>query len=69
MGITDVEKEGTWKYYGTNKTITFADRRPGQPDNNGGNENCGHFWNALYDYKWNDNYCTLTFYTICEKQI
>ena len=37
----------------------------GQPDNNKGIENCGHFWNAI-NYKWNDAPCNFHYHFLCQ---
>lgn len=67
MGLTDIDKEGDFKWYGTDKLAMFTDWIDGQPDNYGDVENCAHFHVKNF-YKWNDGSCASKFKAICEKK-
>ena len=56
------------KFYNTcGKTPSFTRWYPGQPDDHGNRENCGHMLvNGVYKAKWNDVYCDSKYSYICE---
>ncbi|MBF0344872.1 MAG: PKD domain-containing protein, partial [Nitrospirae bacterium] len=67
LGATDVETEGTWKWV-TGEKWDFTSWAFGEPNNEGGNENCllyyskyGHIYNL-----WNDGSCSNAHLLICE---
>ncbi|XP_045160094.2 perlucin-like isoform X2 [Mercenaria mercenaria] len=67
IGLTDVEKEGTFKWYGYDVGPSFTDWNNGQPDNAGGVQNCGVF-NYGMAFKWDDASCAAKFKSVCEKK-
>ncbi|KAG8261889.1 mannose binding [Homalodisca vitripennis] len=60
--------EGHWIWMSTGDTLPdFTDWLPGEPNNNGGNENCLHLVESNNQgYMWNDIPCTELMYPICE---
>ncbi|KAJ8018348.1 Perlucin [Holothuria leucospilota] len=66
IGLTDKDSEDVWKFF--NVSASYTNWKGGQPDNNGGDENCVEIrkW-STGDVSWNDNTCDKPFYYICEK--
>ncbi|MBF0337715.1 MAG: C-type lectin domain-containing protein [Nitrospirae bacterium] len=61
LGATDTGSEGSWKWI-TGETWSFTDWDSGEPNNQGGIENC-----LVYKQnKWNDTECTSTYRSLCE---
>ncbi|XP_045193623.2 C-type lectin domain family 10 member A-like [Mercenaria mercenaria] len=67
IGLTDVETEGTFKWYGTDDVASFTDWGSGQPDNYGGGQDCALFHYGI-DFKWDDGGCSSERKFICEKK-
>uniref|UniRef100_A0A7N8XU67 C-type lectin domain-containing protein n=1 Tax=Mastacembelus armatus TaxID=205130 RepID=A0A7N8XU67_9TELE len=72
IGLTDKEVEGTWKWTdGRSLTTSYWDAN--QPDNGGGDPNCGeedcaHIQTGKETEKnWNDRSCDTSLRWICEK--
>ncbi|XP_037810586.1 C-type lectin 37Db-like [Lucilia sericata] len=63
---TDQQLEGDFFWFSTGKRIFYADWSAGQPDNNGGNENCVHLWYKERKYQMNDWVCNRLAYYICD---
>ncbi|XP_052063187.1 perlucin-like protein [Mytilus californianus] len=57
MGMTDLNKEGDWRWE-DDSSVRFSNWSPNQPDDNNNREDCGHFW-SLHHYEWNDAPCNL----------
>ncbi|XP_040002799.1 CD209 antigen-like protein C isoform X3 [Xiphias gladius] len=67
IGLTDSEREGTWKWVdGTPLTTSFWGS--GEPNGNTG-ENCGETKYPDMKNNWNDEGCSSTHYWICEKKV
>jgi hypothetical protein len=67
MGLTDLEKEGEFKWKRSGKMASFTDWSIPGPSNTGGNENCVQY-HYQSGYQWNDINCDATMYFICEKK-
>ncbi|XP_045183004.2 perlucin-like [Mercenaria mercenaria] len=68
IGLTDDDIENTWLWYGTNEKAEYTDWAPGQPDDNGRNEDCVEFNMAPgYGGHWNDGPCDFHTFPICER--
>ncbi|KAM6978356.1 C-type lectin domain family 4 member E-like [Tautogolabrus adspersus] len=67
IGLSDRDNEGTWKW--TDGTpLTQAYWEPGEPNNAGGKEHCGHlFPDRKKEENWNDVECDQSMLWICEK--
>nr|XP_023646920.1 CD209 antigen-like protein A [Paramormyrops kingsleyae] len=67
IGLTDREREGTWKWVdGTPLTTSFW--RDGEP-NNVGEEDCAHNNAGTNPIKsWNDKGCSAKSFWVCEKE-
>uniref|UniRef100_A0A3Q0STL8 C-type lectin domain-containing protein n=1 Tax=Amphilophus citrinellus TaxID=61819 RepID=A0A3Q0STL8_AMPCI len=63
IGLSDKHKEGTWMW-SDGCPLHFVNWSPTQPDNEGGNENCGHT-NVVIDKKWNDYKCDIALPSVC----
>ncbi|XP_015283239.1 PREDICTED: hepatic lectin-like [Gekko japonicus] len=65
MGLTDMDAEGVWRWVdGSDYNTGFMYWKPGEPNDDGRNEDCAHLWgNGV----WNDVYCTYLCYYVCEK--
>ncbi|XP_077185447.1 hepatic lectin-like isoform X2 [Paroedura picta] len=67
MGLTDRDREGTWRWVdGSDYNTGFMHWKPGEPNNDGHGEDCAHVWG---NGEWNDVYCTYFCYYICEKPL
>ncbi|XP_042308807.1 hepatic lectin-like [Sceloporus undulatus] len=67
IGLSDIKVEGHWTWLdGRDSLSGFTYWARGEPNNDGGRENCAHLWT---DGKWNDVYCTYPCYYICEKAV
>ncbi|XP_077997842.1 macrophage mannose receptor 1-like [Glandiceps talaboti] len=64
IGLDDITVEGEMKW-ADNSLMTYSDWRSGEPNNSGGNEDCGHLRRG--DGKWNDMSCSENNGFICEK--
>ena len=65
IGLNDIKKEGSWIWVnGKPATATDALWISGEPNNAGGNEDCGI---AVYNRGTNDGNCASTIVGLCEK--
>ncbi|XP_057592942.1 pulmonary surfactant-associated protein D-like [Hippopotamus amphibius kiboko] len=62
LGMTDIQKEGTFTY-ATEEPLVYSNWAPGEPNNQGGVENCVEI---LPSGKWNDKACGEQRLVICE---
>ncbi|XP_053382474.1 perlucin-like protein isoform X2 [Mercenaria mercenaria] len=67
MGLSDMDQEGTFKWYGTNDVVSFTDWISGEPSNGGGTEHCVHFYHG-HSYSWNDAQCNSLMKAVCEQK-
>ncbi|CAH1781368.1 unnamed protein product [Owenia fusiformis] len=70
LGMTDKEKEGTWKWVDGTKwstAVATAAWGKGQPDNYNDNEDCGEFWDSPNGV-WNDEPCENWKRFICKRR-
>ncbi|KAJ8021061.1 Alpha-N-acetylgalactosamine-specific lectin [Holothuria leucospilota] len=60
IGYTDQAEEGNWQWVdGSSCTYTNWDSVSNEPNNSGGNEDCGVMWNEHNDNgDWNDGPCS-----------
>ncbi|XP_053395989.1 lactose-binding lectin l-2-like [Mercenaria mercenaria] len=66
-GLSDQRAEGVWRWYGSDKHVTFSDWGPGEPNNfENRNEDCVGFFPKL-NYAWNDFNCNEKHRPLCEK--
>uniref|UniRef100_A0A671X1Y9 C-type lectin domain-containing protein n=1 Tax=Sparus aurata TaxID=8175 RepID=A0A671X1Y9_SPAAU len=63
IGISDTHKEGRWMW-SDGCAVDFVFWYSGEPNNSGGIEHCGHFYDA-YNLKWNDIRCYYTYPSVC----
>jgi len=65
MGFTDAASEGTWVWE-DGSSVSYTDWYSGEPNDSGGNEDCGQLNRFHPDYGWNDEPCSSSFAYICE---
>ncbi|XP_037932878.1 C-type lectin 37Da-like [Teleopsis dalmanni] len=53
----DLAQEGNFSWVSNGEKMTFANWSQGQPDNNGGIEDCVHLWLREGQFKMNDWQC------------
>lgn len=63
IGLTDIHKEGGWMWSDGSK-VRFSHWNAQEPNNSGGNENCGHT-NDRSLFKWNDIHCFNKYAFVC----
>ena len=65
IGGTDAASEDTWKWDSTGTPLWYTNWYTGEPNNEGGNENC-----LVFNYgttgKWNDGWCWSKFKYVCQ---
>lgn len=66
IGLSDIHKEGTYRWEGTGEAVSFSDWAHNQPDNHKGHEDCTHLWKYT-GYRWNDLPCNFKGGYICQK--
>ncbi|ELK36684.1 Pulmonary surfactant-associated protein D [Myotis davidii] len=62
LSMTDAQTEGSFTYPG-GKPLVYSNWAPGEPNNNGGNEDCVEIFT---NGKWNDKSCGEKRLVICE---
>ncbi|XP_057592592.1 pulmonary surfactant-associated protein D [Hippopotamus amphibius kiboko] len=62
LGMTDIKKEGTFTYP-SGEPLVYSNWAPGEPNNDGGKENCVEIYT---NGKWNDKACGEQRLVICE---
>ncbi|XP_053382472.1 perlucin-like protein [Mercenaria mercenaria] len=67
MGLSDMDQEGTFKWYGTSEVVSYTDWNSGEPNNGAGTEHCVHFHHGG-SFSWNDNQCTDLYKAVCEQK-
>uniref|UniRef100_A0A8C4HJ64 C-type lectin domain-containing protein n=1 Tax=Dicentrarchus labrax TaxID=13489 RepID=A0A8C4HJ64_DICLA len=67
IGINDIQKEGGWMW-SDGSAVDFVFWNAAQPDNDEGDEHCGHT-NSGPNFKWNDYPCSLLFTSVCETRL
>ncbi|XP_052062580.1 perlucin-like protein [Mytilus californianus] len=58
IGMADFKKEGDWRWVHDSDKVRYSQWYPGEPNNNGRNEDCGLLM-TVFKYKWNDVRCNL----------
>ncbi|XP_078686219.1 sushi, von Willebrand factor type A, EGF and pentraxin domain-containing protein 1-like [Branchiostoma floridae x Branchiostoma belcheri] len=69
FGLTDIQQEGRWVWEDGAALGGFSSWESGQPDNEGGNEDCAEYASDKYAparNKWNDIPCSRKFGFICQ---
>ncbi|KAM3623158.1 uncharacterized protein V6R79_007754 [Siganus canaliculatus] len=70
IGLTDREKEDTWKWVNGEAATTTTYWRANQPDNHELGEDCAEINNSAPPIKnWNDSPCSDLLKFICEKAL
>ncbi|XP_078355560.1 uncharacterized protein LOC144640230 [Oculina patagonica] len=67
IGLNDIEHEGTFTWEVDNSTANFSKWEPGQPNNWGNDQHCVGVGSRSYFGLWNDDYCYLSYFYVCEK--
>lgn len=71
IGLSDLQKEGDWKYVdGVPATITNTNFASGEPNNGGTggkNADCGQLWDQI-KYQMDDDVCEVVKAAICERR-
>jgi hypothetical protein len=65
LGGTDIQIEGLWAWSRGNDPFIYKNWQTGQPDNNGGKENCVDFEFST-NFKWDDKDCQIRQNFLCE---
>ncbi|XP_062568464.1 perlucin-like isoform X2 [Saccostrea cucullata] len=66
IGLSDIQAEGEWVWTTSQKTPTYSNWYPGQPDNAVHREDCANIY-AHFGLHWNDSVCNSPQHFICEK--
>ncbi|XP_053386383.1 perlucin-like protein [Mercenaria mercenaria] len=66
LGLTDEMVEGVWKWYTSNRDVTYTDWYPGEPNSHRGTEEDCVVFSYTEDYRWLDVPCTRSYEPICE---
>lgn len=61
-------KEGTWIWSFSEIPLTFQNWDQGEPNNDNGNEDCLEILGTKYG-RWNDNVCSNSIESVCEKDL
>jgi hypothetical protein len=65
MGFNDRASEGTF-VWGSGEPVTYTNWYPGEPNDAGGDEDCGQLNRFYPELGWNDEPCSLHLRYICE---
>ena len=65
LGASDLQTEGVWSWTRGNDRFQYKYWQVGEPNNEGGNENCLAFGHST-GFKWNDINCQNKLNFICE---
>ncbi|KAL4221470.1 hypothetical protein ACF0H5_019728 [Mactra antiquata] len=65
VGLSDMDTEGKWLWYGTQTTPEYTHWFPGEPGGSN-NEDCAVFAAHHSDYSWDDYPCSTTQHPLCE---
>ena len=66
IGANDLMTEGKWTWISDHSTLAYSYWRKGEPNNNGGVEDCGQLYKQ-HSLTWNDAICSERHGYICEK--
>ncbi|XP_026026246.1 CD209 antigen-like protein C [Astatotilapia calliptera] len=69
IGLTDSEREGTWKWVDGTQTSTSYWNQGNKEPNGGTWQNCGEIDNYNIEDSWNDAPCSNRQFWICEKRV
>jgi len=68
LGATDSQKEGTWIWDKTGKTMVYKDWSTRQPDNRQNKQDCLVMpWK--YHYQWDDIWCDALYGYVCQSKL
>ncbi|XP_030259771.1 lactose-binding lectin l-2-like [Sparus aurata] len=67
IGLSDIHKEGRWMW-SDGSVVDFVFWNGGEPNNGGGNEDCGHIHSGN-TLRWNDFPCSHTLASVCLSRI
>ena len=69
LGLTDTAVEGRFVWQSNLSLAGYTFWTNGEPNNSGGNENCGGIDKEVNYRRWNDANCdtTATYYALCQK--
>nr|XP_039261346.1 perlucin-like protein [Styela clava] len=68
IGLTDIKSEGNWRWLDGKPFVHTGNWGSGQPDNYGGNQNCGWISRDI-NYQIDDGECCAHFNALCERKI
>ncbi|XP_078621334.1 C-type mannose receptor 2-like [Branchiostoma floridae x Branchiostoma japonicum] len=68
LGFDDRSQEGGWRYADGTRLGSFQPWKPGEPNQAGGNEDCGMIWSDPLN-KWNDQGCDTQLKFICQTSL
>ena len=66
IGLTDLAREGVWKWQDPNVSYVFKDWAPNEPNAWGPDDDCASMAQD-YNRQWIDEWCGMKYLTICEK--
>ncbi|XP_023930080.1 perlucin-like [Lingula anatina] len=66
IGASDRISEGTWVWVANNSRLTYTNWNKGEPNNQGGSENCAELNKERGSPTWNDVPCSGTRQFVCE---
>ncbi|XP_060557845.1 perlucin-like [Ruditapes philippinarum] len=68
MDGDDFKSEGSWIWDNTGEKFEILDWGPGEPNQNGGEEDCVSFY-SHDNFRWNDEHCNKNFNFLCEYEL
>ncbi|KAI8496888.1 hypothetical protein Bbelb_255430 [Branchiostoma belcheri] len=66
LGFNDQSQEGEWYYVDGTRLGSFQPWYPNEPNNHGGNEDCGVMFQDEENNEWNDHGCSSELKFICQ---